>query len=353
VATHTGWQCGDWAGGLTGQFGTLVYAIQGNILADSSVVYDAELAILNTPGDIVEKLMAGMEVARDRGGDQRCNSFGKSAHVGYLLLARPGDINGSCGQGEGCANGDYVMSLNVANQGIDDPDPVDQLREMFDTWRLEMTGRPDAVRSIVEFDTASIPPNLESPATMNITLLDWQGEPISAAIDSITIRLGEGSARMTVVRNITDQGGGQYTAEVWGLESEGTDHYVIMVYDGIRPVQLTPQPSMRVEIPPGAFELHPPTPGSGGEENVLCISGGTPGERVLFIFGRDRGPVATPCGPIAISDWVLAGKATVNENGEAFISRVLGEQVAGARVRFQAIQIPSCERSNVVVHRFD
>lgn len=353
AATSTGIRCGDWAGGLTGQTGSLVYSIQGNILADSTVVYEAEQAVVNTPGDIPAKLMAAMEAARDRGGDVRCEQWGKSAHVGFMLLARPGDIDGTCGENTGCANGDYLMSLNVPYQVIDDPDPVDQLREMFDSWRLDLIGRPDGVQSSVEFDVESIPPNAGSSAVMTITLRDWQGEPITTAIDSLTIKLAEGSDRMTVVRSLTDLGGGLWRARVWGLESEGTDQYIVTAYDGTRPVQLSPNPTMRVEVPPGGFKIYRPFPGIGGVENTLCVSGGTPGETVAFIFGRQRGLVATPCGPIAIEDWEFAGQATVGENGLACLSQVVGENVSGARVRFQAIQVSDCTRSNVVVHTFE
>lgn len=353
AATATGSRTSDWAGGLTGQSGSLVYSIQGNILVDSTVVYEAEQAIINTPGDIAEKLMAAMEAARDRGGDVRCAPFGKSAHVGFMLLARPGDIDGTCGQHNGCANGDYLMSLNVPFQVIEDPDPVDQLRDLFDGWRLDLIGRPDAVQSVVEFNVESIPPNAGSSAVMTVTLRDWQGEPITSDIDSLTIEQAEDSDRMTVVRNLTDLGGGRYRARVWGLESEGTDRYVITAYDGIRPVQLVPHPTMRVEVPPGGFEIYPPTPGIAGVENSLCISGGTPGETVFFIFGRARGVVPTPCGPIAIEDWQFGGQATVDENGDACISHVVGDHLSGTRVRFQAIQVSDCSRSNVVVHKFE
>ena len=69
--TFTGNQAGAWAGGLTGESGDLVYAIQGNVLAGACVVPAIEDAVLNTAGDIPAKLMAGMEVARATGGDGR------------------------------------------------------------------------------------------------------------------------------------------------------------------------------------------------------------------------------------------------------------------------------------------
>ncbi|MEE8143043.1 MAG: DUF1028 domain-containing protein, partial [Planctomycetota bacterium] len=69
AVTFTGLSAFRWAGGVTGEVGNIVYAIQGNILAGSCVVPAMENAILNTPGDIPAKLMAAMEVARVSGGD--------------------------------------------------------------------------------------------------------------------------------------------------------------------------------------------------------------------------------------------------------------------------------------------
>ena len=107
AATFSGLDASEWKGGRTGRVGDLVYAVQGNILTGPNVVDDAVDAIINTPGDIPEKLMAAMEAAEDAGGDGRCScttggpeSCGspppepfKSATVGYMLIARAGDTD--------------------------------------------------------------------------------------------------------------------------------------------------------------------------------------------------------------------------------------------------------------------
>ncbi|MCC6970689.1 MAG: VCBS repeat-containing protein [Phycisphaerales bacterium] len=109
TATFSGTGAGAWAGGRTGKVGDLVYAVQGNVLTGEPVVSLAVDAIVNTPGDVAEKLMAGMEAARLMGGDGRCScnagdadgcgspppSFEKSAHIAYMLIGRRGDIEGS------------------------------------------------------------------------------------------------------------------------------------------------------------------------------------------------------------------------------------------------------------------
>ena len=110
--TFSGSSNAQWAGGQTGQVGDLVYAIQGNILTGAPVVQAAVDAVVTTPGDMPEKLMAAMEAAYLFGGDGRCScdqgptdcgsppndgDFLKSAHIAYMLIARDGDTDG-CNQ---------------------------------------------------------------------------------------------------------------------------------------------------------------------------------------------------------------------------------------------------------------
>lgn len=113
TVTYSGPQNAAWAGGVTGRIdidppgpaNDIVYAVQGNILTGEAVVLAAESAILNTPGDLAEKLMAAMEAAYAFGGDGRCScssgdptgcgapppDFVKTADVGYMLVGRLGD----------------------------------------------------------------------------------------------------------------------------------------------------------------------------------------------------------------------------------------------------------------------
>lgn len=109
--TFTGANASAWAGGQTGQHGDLVWAVQGNILTGPNVVQGAVDAIVQTEGDLAEKLMAAMIASRVEGGDGRCscapnNATGcgspppgdfKSAHIGYMLVARIGDLDASRG----------------------------------------------------------------------------------------------------------------------------------------------------------------------------------------------------------------------------------------------------------------
>lgn len=125
AATFSGTQDGPWAGGVTGQVGDLVYAVQGNVLTGAPVVAMAEQAIIATPGDIPEKLMAAMEAARSMGGDGRCScnasqpescgspppEFEKAADIGYMLVARLGDYSAAYGVYDAAGGNPYALAV--------------------------------------------------------------------------------------------------------------------------------------------------------------------------------------------------------------------------------------------------
>ncbi|MBU0618501.1 MAG: DUF1028 domain-containing protein, partial [Planctomycetes bacterium] len=199
AVTFSGSQNGDYANGLTGQSGSLVYAIQGNVITGQCVLDQIEAAILETPGDIPEKLMVAMEAAYDAGGDGRCScdpgdppacgcpppEFDKTAHVGFMVVTRRGDIDGVCTRNNGCCNGEYFLSLNIRFQVAEDPDPVLQLREQYDAWRAEMVGIPDAVASTVTLTPDRLLNDGVSTATMRVEVRDWQGLPAAGVTDVI------------------------------------------------------------------------------------------------------------------------------------------------------------------------
>lgn len=125
AATFSGLQASEWKGGVTGRIergrpgpeDDIVYAVQGNILTGAPVVLMAEQAIIDAlpastdQGDLAEALMLSMEAAYDFGGDGRCSCdqgatgcgsppagfdplTDKTADVGYMLVGRPGDVEG-------------------------------------------------------------------------------------------------------------------------------------------------------------------------------------------------------------------------------------------------------------------
>lgn len=66
-ATHTGPQCGPWAGGETGAD----FVCQGNLLAGPGVVAGMAKAYRETRGEMAERLIAALEAAQAAGGDKR------------------------------------------------------------------------------------------------------------------------------------------------------------------------------------------------------------------------------------------------------------------------------------------
>lgn len=258
MITFTGSSTSQWAGGVIGTQGTMVYAIQGNILAGACVVPAIEQAVLETNGDIPAKLMAGMQAARFAGGDGRCScssnnptgcgcpplDFLKSGHIGAMVVARIGDADDPLCNASGCADGVYFMKFNVPFQAPSNPDPVIQLQNMFDDWRADLVARPDAVQSVVWFDPEPIPPNGVAMTTMQITLLDWQGNPITQPIIALAVSHAPDSAGLSTIGKPVDNGDGTFSVPITAGTRPGVDRFIVEVDDGIRPVTLAPNPTL-------------------------------------------------------------------------------------------------------------
>lgn len=245
AVTFSGAANGPYANGMIGEFGPLVYSIQGNVITGQPVLDQAEAAILSTSGGIPEKLMAAMEAARDMGGDGRCScdpadptrcgspppDFEKSAHVGFMIVTRRGDVDGECTQTRGCANGTYYMSFNVRNQTADDPDPVDQLRDRFDVWRAGLVGVPDAAESRITITPDRLLNDGISTATMRIDVVDWQGAPAVDIVGVTVLHDPAGSAGSSSIGPLNDLGNGVYELELTAGTTAGRDVIAVRVAD--------------------------------------------------------------------------------------------------------------------------
>jgi len=277
AATYTGTVAGqefDWAGGQAGRVGDIAYSVTGGLLTGAPVVEEAVNAIITTDGDVAARLMAGMEAARSMGGDGRCScspsdptgcgsppaSFEFSAINGYMVLARSGDT-AVCIH---CSGADLFLRFNVAYQNSGDPDPVLLMQEMYDTWRAALVGRPDAVRSIVTFDPAWLPPDGVSETEMTIQLLDWQGLPPTGFI-TLTVTHAADSDSLSSIGEPINHGGGQFTVAVTAGTELGVDRFLVTTDHWIRPVVLMPEPALLILDPTGvpatgspihAMELH-------------------------------------------------------------------------------------------------
>ena len=261
AATFTGAQCGDWAGGLTGTSGDLVYAIQGNVLTGQPVIDAAEQALISTPGDMAQRVMAAMEAARDMGGDGRCScnntfptscgsppaTFTKSAHVGFLISARPGD-HPYC-DNFACAKGDLYFAINKASLTAADPDPVDEMRIKFDSLRLALIGRPDAYLSSVHSYANNVSAGSISPVSFVLDLSDVDGNMLTAGGAAIALDHTARSAGLGTLHQVTDHNDGTYTVEVMPGAVTGVDELLFTIDDGIRPVTLWPPTTLAHEQP--------------------------------------------------------------------------------------------------------
>jgi uncharacterized Ntn-hydrolase superfamily protein len=121
VATFTGANCMDWAGGRTGDG----FAVQGNILAGESVVAAMADAFARTEGDLCDRLLAALLAGDAAGGDRR----GKQSAA--LLVVRDG------GGYEG--RNDRYIDLRVD----DHPDAPAELARLFGVWDTTMLVRTD------------------------------------------------------------------------------------------------------------------------------------------------------------------------------------------------------------------
>ena len=245
--------------------------------------------------DFPDKLMAGMEAARRAGGDGRCScnlnspqscgcpprSFVKSGHIGCMVVARVGDTDDTVCSKNGCADGDYFMTLNVKFQGRDDPDPVFQLRDQFTAWRNAHRDVPDAVHSTAKLSFDRLPSDGVSQSTLAIRLRDFRNRLVAVAPGSLTVSHAPNSAGISTLGPLVDNGNGVFfvtiTAGVGSGAAEavsGTDLFRITIADGSRPVILMPEPELTF-CDPGPNCLPPPVCGDNVVNQTSEVCDGT------------------------------------------------------------------------------
>lgn len=317
TATFTGTGAGAWAGGLTGQVGTLVYTVQGNVLTGAPVNQAAEQAIVNTPGTVADKLMAAMQAARSMGGDGRCScsqaqptacgsppaNFTKSAHIGLMIVSRPSDIDAPCNGPSGCGAGQYYMDFNIANQQATDPDPVLQLQTLYTAWRAQQVGRPDHFTSTVQLSGTTLRANGIDTLTGTVVLRDAQGNPLGNTLP-VTVGLSNRSTVTGVTFTApTPQPNGSYAFTMRGNFDAGTAIVDVAVNDGLGRVGIAPQPVVQVTDAFGPCGAGAIGNGAGGVIDALRIGGSGGNDRVVtmglaqpFVLTLDP-PVGAPATP--------------------------------------------------------
>jgi len=274
AVSYSGASCGTWFGGVTGEQGDYVYAIQGNVLTGQPVVAQCEAAFLAHGGDLGQKVMAAMEAAMLMGGDGRCScspqfpeqcgspppNFTKSAHVAFFLIGRPGEEE-ICGN-FGCAGGDFYLALNKASLTAADPDPVLVLRQEFDAWRLTLQGRPDAMHSTVWPASARVASAGGPTLQFELDLSDVDGLAVQLGGATITLEHDLRSAGLATLGQVFDHNDGTYTVEVVPGVGVGADLLRFVVDDGIHAVTLWP-PTRLLHDPGSPAPLLAATPLAG------------------------------------------------------------------------------------------
>jgi len=264
--TFTGRGTGEAAHGIAREVGSLRYAIQGNVIVSNSLVHLCEQALLTTHGDLSQKLMAAMEAARAIGGDGRCScapnnptgcgapppGFVKSAHTAAVIVARIGDTDGTCDSG-GCANGNYYLRI-TENGGAGDPDPVLELQNQYAAWRAALIGRPDQLLSQVDTPGPLVADG-QSQTTIQIQLVDVEGDPLASGGAFVTLSQLPGSAGVSTAGQAVDHGDGTYSVTFTAGTSPGVDSWRIQVFDFVSFVTLQPDVVVTVDpVSPGPNE---------------------------------------------------------------------------------------------------
>lgn len=258
--TFTGSGAGGYAGGVTGRVGSIIYAIQGNVITGEPVITAAETAFRDTPGALPERLMAAMEAARAMGGDGRCSCspaapegcgapppmFARSAYVGFVIVSRAGDVDGVCNRRLGCANGDYYLNINAMTDLINGPDPVPELRAQFDAWRAGLGGITDSAVSTVLVSRVRTLTQAADPITMRLTLRDWQGF-VPIGIATVDVAHAATSLGSSTIGAVSDLGDGEFEVALLAGAAAGRDRIVVTVTHDDERVVTFPAIELRIQ----------------------------------------------------------------------------------------------------------
>ncbi|MCA9299121.1 MAG: VCBS repeat-containing protein [Phycisphaerales bacterium] len=171
--------------------------------------------------------------------------IGRTQGAAIMFHSNP---DGTYTDGIGCASGDYWLNLNVPDQRAADPDPVFQLRDMFDDWRTGLADVTDAVRSRVDVGPTKIAAGAEG--TLRVTLRTYAGvAPIG--VQDVEVVGTRGLIEATAV---TDMGGGIYDVTVEAGDVEGVETFEVRVDHGDRTIVLMPRATLEVAPAVGDFD---------------------------------------------------------------------------------------------------
>ncbi|HEX6882414.1 MAG TPA: DUF1028 domain-containing protein [Planctomycetota bacterium] len=265
--SFTGGQAGRAKLSLTGEVDDLVYAVQGNVMVSQAVIEACAIGLRESRGDLAQRVLAGMVRTRQLGGDGRCScgigslgdcgqpepGFEKSAHIGYLIVARMGDTDGACAVGASCVQGDYHLRLSI--HGPDalpgSPDPIDQLVERHADWRAARIGRPDGLLSFA-VGPDSLPADGTSERTITVQLVDLEGNTLTTGGATLEVAGADGAPLHVTPGPVSDHGNGKYSFPVRAGSEPGLDRLAIVARDDLVRATLYPYLELRSD-PPAAL----------------------------------------------------------------------------------------------------
>jgi len=165
-----------------------------------------------------------------------------------MIVARVGDTDdASCNTG-GCADGDYYMNFNVADQPPSADDPVDQLQDLLDNWRISLLGIADGIESQVVFTPVA------DGFDLRVNLRDWTGSPLTTGGANVMAVHAADSDGLSTIGVTQDLGDGRYSIPlslVGGMA--GIDRFVISIDNGGRTVVIAPNLAVLVINPDLVF----------------------------------------------------------------------------------------------------
>jgi uncharacterized Ntn-hydrolase superfamily protein len=158
VAAHTGSECLEWAGHVTGEG----YSCQGNILASSKVVESMARAYEETSGDLIDKLLGALSAGQAAGGDRRGQ---QSAAISVVR-----DKGGY----EGFS--DRYVDLRVDEHAT----PIEELKRVFKIYDMTMLSREDP-KNLLTIDH-----NIAIELQTSLKKLGMYEGPITGFLDDTT-----------------------------------------------------------------------------------------------------------------------------------------------------------------------
>jgi hypothetical protein len=214
-------------------------------------------------------------------------------------------------------------------------------REDIDSTSVDNNGQPgvgyldiQATFSGDNGNTWSEPVNVTNP---DGSVLEWDDRYPSIAKINLDNNADPGKDVYMIYQS--DDLGGTYLQA-----TEGSYNYDYIKFMGID-----------LDIPPPELLLTGPTPGIAGVDNTFEVSGATPGARIHFLYGFERGAETdSSCEGImvAIDEPIMAGSAVADGSGSASLTTFIPDKAGGKTVLFQSMEKLNCKVSNLVEHRF-